>query len=148
MTFVQRASLPCLDTAVKIIFTQAQARATSEKGDSQRVAKWPFVEHQSQVLGSSFRLSIGFKHRNIVVSCIFVYCQSWISQNPVQSMMSWNLTSKKSSTDTEHGVWKLLSCSFTYQSEKIRFRSPCEKNHKTSLSKVKSLNGQFFYNNK
>ena len=28
--------------------------------------------------------------------------------------------------------------------KKIRFRSPCEKNHKTSLSKVKSLNGQKF----
>ena len=57
------------------------------------------------------------------------------------TMMSWNLTSKKCSTETEYGVWKLLSCSFTYQSKKIRFRSPCEKDHKTLLSKVKSLNG-------
>ena len=53
------------------------------------------------------------------------------------SMMSCNLTSKKFPTETEYGVWKLLSYSFTYQSQKIRFRSPCEKNHKTSLSKVK-----------
>ena len=30
----------------------------------------------------------------------------------------WNLTSKKSSTETKYGVWKLLSCSFTYQSKK------------------------------
>ena len=30
----------------------------------------------------------------------------------------WNLTSKKSSTETEYRVWKLLSCSFTYQSQK------------------------------
>ena len=34
------------------------------------------------------------------------------------SMMSWNLTSKKSSTEMEYGVWKLLPCSFTYQSQK------------------------------
>ena len=34
------------------------------------------------------------------------------------SMMSCNLTSKKFSTETEYGVWKLLSCSFTYQSKK------------------------------
>ena len=64
------------------------------------------------------------------------------------SMMSWNPTSKKSSTETEYGVWELLSCSFTKQSQKISFRSPCEKNHKTSLSKVKSLNGRNFFNNK
>ena len=57
MTFVKRniASLltaSLLDTAVKIICAQAQARATPEKGDSQRVAKWPIVEYQSLVLTS------------------------------------------------------------------------------------------------
>ena len=59
------------------------------------------------------------------------------------STMSWNLTSKKSSSETEYGVWKpwLVSPS---NLKKIRFRSPCEKNHKTLLSKVKSLNGQIF----
>ena len=36
-------------------------------------------------------------------------------------MMSWNLNSKKSSTPTEYGVWKLLSCIFTYQSQKNPF---------------------------
>ena len=39
----------------------------------------------------------------------------------LHSMMSWNLTSKKSSTPTEYGVWKLLSCSFTNQSKKNPF---------------------------
>ena len=39
-------------------------------------------------------------------------------------LIRWNLASKKSSTETEYGVRKLLSCSFTYQSKKIRFRSP------------------------
>ena len=28
-------------------------------------------------------------------------------------MMRWNLTSKKTTTETEYEVWKLLSCSFT-----------------------------------
>ena len=37
---------------------------------------------------------------------------------PTHSMMSWNLSSKKSSTETEYGVWKLFSCSFTKQSKK------------------------------
>ena len=55
---------------------------------------------------------------------------------------------KKTSTETEYGVWKLLSYSFIYQSPKNPFRSPCEKNHKTSRSKVKSLNRQKFFNNK
>ena len=35
------------------------------------------------------------------------------SQYALKSMMSWigwNLTSKKSSTETKYGVWKLLSC--------------------------------------
>ena len=64
------------------------------------------------------------------------------------SMMRWNLTSKKFSTETEYGVWKLFLCSFAYQSKKIRFRSPGEKNHETLLSKVKSLNGRNFFNNK
>ena len=49
---------------------------------------------------------------------------------------------KQSSTETEYEVWKLLSCSFTYQSQKNPI--PCEKNVKTSLSKVNSLNGQNF----
>ena len=40
------------------------------------------------------------------------------------NMMSWNLTSKKSSTPTEYGVWKLLSCSFTNQSQKNPFPLP------------------------
>ena len=37
------------------------------------------------------------------------------------SMMSWNLTSKKFPTETEYGIWKLLSCSFTNQSQKNPF---------------------------
>ena len=37
-----RASL--FETAVKILRTHAQTRATPEKQDSQRVAKWPIVE--------------------------------------------------------------------------------------------------------
>ena len=37
------------------------------------------------------------------------------------SMMRWNLTSKKFPTDTEYGVWKLILCSFTYQSQKNPF---------------------------
>ena len=32
--------------------------------------------------------------------------------------------------------------------KKIRLHSPCEKNHKTLLLKVKSLNGRNFFNNK
>ena len=63
--------------------------------------------------------------------------ETQVLRNLSHSMMSWNLTSKKFPTETEYGVWKLLSCSFTYQSQKIRFRSPCEKNHKNSLSKWK-----------
>ena len=44
---------------------------------------------------------------------------------PMNSIMRWNLTSKKFHTETEYGVWKLLSCRFIYQSEKrIQFRSP------------------------
>ena len=36
----------------------------------------------------------------------------------MHSMMWWNLTSKKFPTETECGVWKLILCSFTYQSQK------------------------------
>ena len=36
-------------------------------------------------------------------------------------MMRWNLTSKKPTTETEYEVWKLLSCSFTYHSQKNPF---------------------------
>ena len=39
----------------------------------------------------------------------------------LHSMMSCNLTSKKFPTETEYGVWKLLSCSFTNQSQKNPF---------------------------
>ena len=54
--------------------------------------------------------------------------------------MSWNLTSKKSSTETEYGLWNQSKISISV--------APVRKNHKTSLSKVKSLNGIFFFNNK
>ena len=37
-------------------------------------------------------------------------------------MMSWNLTSKKFPTETEYGVWKLLSYSFTNQSQNFFFQ--------------------------
>ena len=37
------------------------------------------------------------------------------------SRMRWNLTSKKFPTETEYGVWKLILCSFTYQSQKNLF---------------------------
>ena len=70
---------------------------------------------------------------------IFMNPLHFMSMYSVHSMMSWNLTSKKFPTETEYGVWKLLSCSFSNQSK---------KNHKTSLSKVKSFNGQNFFNNK
>ena len=39
----------------------------------------------------------------------------------LHSMMRWNLTSKKIPTETEYGVWKLIVCSFTYQSKKNPF---------------------------
>ena len=63
MTFVKRniasqLTASFLDTAVKIICASSQARATPEKGDSQRVAKWPIVKYQSLVLNSFFRLSL------------------------------------------------------------------------------------------
>ena len=61
------------------------------------------------------------------------------------SMMSWNLTAKKPSTDSENRVWYLMSCSFTYQFKKIRFKSPLKKNHMMLLSKIKLRN---FFNNK
>ena len=76
--------------------------------------------------------------------CYLMLLLTWKVVHATHSMMSWNLTLKKSSTETEYGVWKLLSCSFTYQSQKIRFRSPSEKNHKTSFSKVKSLMDEIF----
>ena len=38
--------------------------------------------------------------------------------NYMHSMMRWNLTSKKFSTPMKYGVWKLILCSFTYQSQK------------------------------
>ena len=40
-----------------LLFSIPQARATPEKEDSQRVAKWPIIEYQSLVLISFFRLS-------------------------------------------------------------------------------------------
>ena len=43
------------------------------------------------------------------------------SEYVIHSMMSWNLTSKKSSTPMEYGVWMLVSCIFTYQSQKNPF---------------------------
>ena len=63
MTFVKRnltswLTASFLDTAVKNIGAWAQARATPEKGDSQRIAEWPIVEYQSLVLNSFLRLSI------------------------------------------------------------------------------------------
>ena len=44
------------------------------------------------------------------------------------SMMRWNLTSKKLSTPTEYGVWKLILCSFTYQSQKNPIPWPRREN--------------------
>ena len=72
-----------------------------------------------------------------------LYCQK-----STHSMMSWNLTSKKFPTETEYEVWKLLSCSFTYQSKKIRFRSPFEKNHKTLFQEVNLLHKLQYLTNK
>ena len=37
---------------------RVQASAMPEKGDRQRIAKWPVVEYQSLVLTSFFRLSL------------------------------------------------------------------------------------------
>ena len=58
------------------------------------------------------------------------------------SMMCWNLTSKKSSTKRNMGIGSYCNVVSPTNLKKIRFRSPCEKNHKTLLSKVKSLNGR------
>ena len=51
------------------------------------------------------------------------------------SMMSWNLTSKKFPTETEYGVWKLLSSSFTYQSQKSVSVAPVRKITKPRFQK-------------
>ena len=48
------------------------------------------------------------------------------------SMMSWNLTSKKSSTPTEYGFGSYCHVFSPTNLKKIRFRSPGEKNHETS----------------
>ena len=52
MTFVKRNIAPqlsasLLDTQVKILCASAQVRPTPEKGNGQRVAKWPVIEYQS-----------------------------------------------------------------------------------------------------
>ena len=60
-----------------------------------------------------------WSRRVIIISSSF--------SNAVHSMMSWNLTSKKTSTETEYWVWKLLSCSFTYQSKKSHSVAPVRK---------------------
>ena len=82
------------DTAVEIICAWAQAHATSEKGDSQHVAKWPIIEYQSLVLTSFFQLSI------IQILVIFV-------ETKVQSSNRWKssaliilkISRRKSSVD-------------------------------------------------
>ena len=51
----------------------------------------------------------------------FSFYETWESVYTVHSMIRWNLTSKKFPTETEYGVWKLLSCSFTNQSQKNPF---------------------------
>ena len=43
------------------------------------------------------------------------------SMEGTHRLMRWNLTSKKFPTETEYGVWKLIVCSFTYQSQKNPF---------------------------
>ena len=72
-----------------------------------------------------------------------IYLQGLLSLLIFHHMMSMNLTSKKSFTEIEYRVWKLLSCRPT-NLKNIRFRSSCENNHKTLLSKVKSLNRRIF----
>ena len=52
------------------------------------------------------------------------------------------LTSKKFPTETDMVFGSYCHVVSPSNLKKIRFHSPCEKNHKTSLSKVKSLNGQ------
>ena len=62
---------------MKIICAWAQAPATPEKGDSQRVAKWPIVEYQILVLISFFRLYIeqlsDVEHLKDLFYCIHQY---------------------------------------------------------------------------
>ena len=55
------------------------------------------------------------------------------------------LESKLKKIPHRNGIWGLEAIVIL---KKIRFRSPVEKNHRTSLLKVKSLNGRNFFNNK
>ena len=81
------------------------------------------------------RIKVDFQTIKEFFPKYFLFTSSRLSKScsvhMFHTMMSWNLTSKKSSTETE--LWALefgSYChvrSFTYQSQKIRFRSPCIK---------------------
>ena len=81
-----------------------------------RLCQYSMSKNQNQIFGlcPSGRSSI-FHLRNTICK-IFKYCKVSCCQGE-HSMMRWNLTSKKFPTETEYGVWKLILCSFTYQSQ-------------------------------
>ena len=117
---------------------------------TQCISSFPIVCNKKSTINelyAPFMIALQLFHRPIPVNkqlnrltFLLVYV--------IHRLMRWNLTSKKKTIETEYEVWKLLSCSFTYHSKKIRFCSPVEKNHETLLLKVKSLNEQIFFNNK
>ena len=94
------------------------------------------------IFDGSHTLTLGIFFREIYNFSILLTC----SLN-----MYWNLRKllpiKKTSVQVvqNHTVCYVVSPTIL---KKIRFHSPGEKNHETSLSKVKSLNEQNFFNNK
>ena len=73
---------------------------------------------------------------------------SSIFNQVMHSMMRWNLTSKKTTTETEYEVWKLLSCSFTYHSKKNPFPQPRWEKSRNLAFESEITEQTNFFNNK